>query len=149
MKNMTIEQFAMQTASNEPVPGGGSISALAGALAAALTEMVAGLTIGKKKYAEVEEEMKAAVEPMHKICEQLLVDIKRDSESFDLYMQAWKSGCKGTTIFRNNCARIPILSTSEKKEESKELPRGEIIKAGDNCIGLKRTLMTGCGSLHL
>ena len=68
---------------------------------------------------------------------------------FDLYMQAWKSGCKGTTIFRNNCARIPILSTSEKKEESKELQRGEIIKAGDNCIGLKRTLMTGCGSLHL
>ena len=56
---------------------------------------------------------------------------------------------KGTTIFRNNCARIPILSTSEKKAESKELQRGEIIKAGDNCIGLKRTLMTGCGSLHL
>ena len=62
MKNMTIKEFAMQTASNEPVPGGGSISALAGALAAALTEMVAGLTIGKKKYAEVEEEMKEAVE---------------------------------------------------------------------------------------
>ncbi|MFQ7551925.1 MAG: cyclodeaminase/cyclohydrolase family protein [Blautia marasmi] len=66
MKNMTVEQFAMQTASNEPVPGGGSISALAGALAAALTEMVAGLTIGKK-YAEVEEEMKKAVAPMHEI----------------------------------------------------------------------------------
>ena len=55
MKKMTVEEFAMQTASNEPVPGGGSISALAGALAAALTEMVAGLTIGKKKYADVEE----------------------------------------------------------------------------------------------
>lgn len=88
MKNMTVEQFAMQTASNEPVPGGGSISALAGALAAALTEMVAGLTIGKKKYAEVEEEMNKAVAPMHEICEHLLDDIKRDSESFDLYMQA-------------------------------------------------------------
>ena len=88
MKNMTVEQFAMQAASNEPVPGGGSISALAGALAAALTEMVAGLTIGKKKYAEVEEEMKKAVAPMHEICEHLLDDIKRDSESFDLYMQA-------------------------------------------------------------
>lgn len=88
MKNMTVEQFAMQTASNEPVPGGGSISALAGALAAALTEMVAGLTIGKKKYAEVEEEMKKAAAPMHEICEHLLDDIKRDSESFDLYMQA-------------------------------------------------------------
>ena len=88
MKNMTVEQFAMQTASNEPVPGGGSISALAGALAAALTEMVAGLTIGKTKYADVEEEMKKAVAPMHEICEHLLDDIKRDSESFDLYMQA-------------------------------------------------------------
>ena len=85
MKNMTVQEFAMQTASNEPVPGGGSISALAGSLAAALTEMVAGLTIGKKKYAEVEEEMKAAIEPMHAICEHLLDDI---SESFDLYMQA-------------------------------------------------------------
>ncbi|MGN0400398.1 MAG: cyclodeaminase/cyclohydrolase family protein [Blautia sp.] len=88
MKKMTVEEFAMQTASNEPVPGGGSISALAGALAAALTEMVAGLTIGKKKYADVEEEMKEAVAPMHEICEHLLDDIKRDSESFDLYMQA-------------------------------------------------------------
>ena len=88
MKNMTIQEFAMQTASNEPVPGGGSISALAGALAAALTEMVAGLTIGKKKYAEVEEEMKEAVEPMKAVCAQLLDDIKRDSESFDQYMQA-------------------------------------------------------------
>ena len=88
MKNMTIREFAMQTASNEPVPGGGSISALAGSLAAALTEMVAGLTIGKKKYADVEEEMKEAVEPMKAVCAQLLDDIKRDSESFDQYMQA-------------------------------------------------------------
>lgn len=88
MKNMTIQEFAMQTASNEPVPGGGSISALAGSLAAALTEMVAGLTIGKKKYADVEEEMKAAAEPMKAVCAQLLDDIKRDSESFDQYMQA-------------------------------------------------------------
>ena len=88
MKNMTIQEFAMQTASNEPVPGGGSISALAGSLAAALTEMVAGLTIGKKKYADVEEEMKEAVEPMKAVCVQLLDDIKRDSESFDQYMQA-------------------------------------------------------------
>lgn len=88
MKNMTIQEFAMQTASNEPVPGGGSISALAGSLAAALTEMVAGLTIGKKKYADVEEEMKEAVEPMKAVCAQLLDDITRDSESFDQYMQA-------------------------------------------------------------
>lgn len=88
MKNMTIEAFAAQTASNDPVPGGGSISALAGSLAAALAEMVAGLTIGKKKYVEVEEEMKAVIPGMQSTREQLLLDIKRDSESFNLYMQA-------------------------------------------------------------
>lgn len=88
MKNMTIEAFAAQTASNDPVPGGGSISALAGSLAAALAEMVAGLTIGKKKYAEVEEEMKAVIPGMQSTRELLLLDIKRDSESFNLYMQA-------------------------------------------------------------
>lgn len=88
MKEMSIEAFAQQTASNDPVPGGGSISAMAGAMAAALAEMVAGLTIGKKKYTDVEEEMKASIPVMRKIQEQLLVDIKRDSESFDLYMQA-------------------------------------------------------------
>lgn len=88
MKNMEIAAFAAQTASNEPVPGGGSISALAGALAAALSEMVAGLTIGKKKYAEAESEMLEAVPPMQAVRQQLLDDIRRDSESFDLYMQA-------------------------------------------------------------
>ena len=70
-------------------------------------------------------------------------------EVYDLYMHAWKKGLKGVTIFRRNCARAAILNDRPQKETHKELQRGEIIKAGDNCIGLKRTLMTGCGSLHL
>ena len=70
-------------------------------------------------------------------------------EVYDLYMYAWKKGLKGVTIFRRNCARAAILNDRPQKEAPKELQRGEIIKAGDNCIGLKRTLMTGCGSLHL
>ena len=88
MKDMTIEAFASMTASGEPVPGGGSISALAGALAVALAEMVAGLTIGKKKYAHAEGEMVKAVPVMKALRAQLLADIRRDSESFNLYMQA-------------------------------------------------------------
>ena len=59
----------------------------------------------------------------------------------ELYKYAWKKGLKGVTIYRTG-SRTPILSTS------KELKRGDIIKAGDSCIGLKRTLITGCGSLH-
>ncbi len=57
MKNKSIHEFAEVVASNSPVPGGGSIAALCGALSAALAEMVANLTTGKKKYIEVESEM--------------------------------------------------------------------------------------------
>lgn len=73
----------------------------------------------------------------------------------DLYMRAWEKGLKGVTIFRDGCKRAGILTTSpqenekERKTSSDErLPRGMIIKADDNCIGKKRTLTTGCGTLH-
>ena len=139
MKNMTIEQFAMQTASNEPVPGGGSISAPAGALAAALTEMVAGLTIGKKKYAEAEEEMKAAVEPMHNICQQLLVDIERDSQSFDLYMQALglpketeEEKAARTEAMQNGLKAAVAVPLSVAKASYEVLPYAELMVAKGN-----------------
>ena len=56
--DLTIKGFLAETAGSAPVPGGGSISALNGAIATALTEMVANLTIGKKKYADVEGQMR-------------------------------------------------------------------------------------------
>ena len=59
LADLTIKDFLAETAGSAPVPGGGSISALNGAIAAALTEMVAHLTVGKKKYAEDEEELQA------------------------------------------------------------------------------------------
>lgn len=82
----------------------------------------------------------------------------------DLYMKAWKSGCKGITLFRNNCKRVGILTPESSKEEkasvedkrlveseevSCNLPRGMVIDASDsNIVGLKRKLTTGCGTLH-
>nr|DAM35121.1 MAG TPA: ribonucleoside-diphosphate reductase, adenosylcobalamin-dependent [Bacteriophage sp.] len=70
---------------------------------------------------------------------------------FNIYVEAWKLGCKGITIWRNNCQRQGILSVDPIQIESPHnFPtRGEIIKAGNDCIGLKRVLMTGCGSLHV
>ena len=59
LQDLDIKGFMAATSGSDPVPGGGSISALCGALSAALAEMVTGLTIGRKKYVEVEEEMKA------------------------------------------------------------------------------------------
>lgn len=70
-------------------------------------------------------------------------------EVYDLYVRAWERGLKGITIFRDGCKRTAILTTKEEaKEETNELKRGEVIPASDNLIGLKRKLMTGCGSLH-
>lgn len=73
-------------------------------------------------------------------------------ETMDLYMQAWLKGLKGVTIFRDGCKRTGILTTDNEtkvhKEEKKHLERGMIIKADDNCVGRKRTLHTGCGTLH-
>jgi formiminotetrahydrofolate cyclodeaminase len=54
----TVQQFLDELASNAPVPGGGSVSALGGALAAGLVTMVCDLTIGKKRYADVEAEIR-------------------------------------------------------------------------------------------
>ena len=70
-----------------------------------------------------------------------------------LYLYAWEKGLKGVTIFRDGCKRTGVLSTtsSEEKEKRKlpqKLERGMIIKADDNCVGKKRTLQTGCGTLH-
>lgn len=76
-----------------------------------------------------------------------------------LYLYAWEKGLKGITIFRDGCKRVGILSTNSQNESNdtstsieaqtpQDLKRGMIIKADDNCIGKKRTLQTGCGTLH-
>ena len=70
----------------------------------------------------------------------------------EIYLNAWKEGLKGITVFRNGCKRLGILTTNnsqeKEKEEEKGLSRGEIISCSDNLIGMKRRLTTGCGSLH-
>lgn len=87
---LTIKDFLAKTAGNDPVPGGGSISALNGALAAALAEMVAGLTIGRKKYAEYEEEMKSLAAHFEQIRRQLVEDVDRDSDAYNRVFAAFK-----------------------------------------------------------
>ena len=90
LTDLTVKGFIDTTAGKDPVPGGGSISALCGSIAAALTEMVAGLTIGKKKYAEVEEQMKQLVERVQEIRQQLILDVDRDSEAYNVVFAAFQ-----------------------------------------------------------
>lgn len=88
LHELSVSEFVDVTASDAPAPGGGSVSALAGALAAALAEMVANLTVGKAKYAEVEDEMKELAKAGAALRTELVEDIQKDSTSFNLYMDA-------------------------------------------------------------
>lgn len=66
-----------------------------------------------------------------------------------IYMEAWKNGLKGITVYRSGCMREGVLVTETPTEKSSELKRGVIVPCKDNLIGLKRKLTTGCGSLHV
>ena len=89
-------------------------------------------------------------------------------EVYDLYVEAWKNGLKGMTIFRDGCARAGVLTLEPKKEEKPEieekpqkqlnnlLPQmdnnlkfGDTIMPSDNLIGLKKTIKSGCGTMHV
>ncbi len=88
--DLTIKDFLAETAANTPVPGGGSISALNGALAAALAEMVANLTIGKKKYAEYEGQMKTIAIEAADIRQRFTAFIDQDSQAYERVFAAYK-----------------------------------------------------------
>lgn len=78
----TCREFTEKLAGKEPVPGGGSVSALVGALGAALGSMVGSLTIGKKKYADVEEEIKSLMAETNKLQQELLELVQQDIDIF-------------------------------------------------------------------
>ena len=90
LTDLTIKDFLKKTASNSPVPGGGSIAALGGAISASLLEMVANLTIGKKGYEEFEEEMKEISIAVLEYRNRLIEDIDKDSNAYDAVMAAYR-----------------------------------------------------------
>lgn len=81
--DLTITQFMETLGSDAPAPGGGSASALAGAMGISLVKMVSELTIGKKKYAEFEEEMLALKAKASDLQALLLASIDKDTQAFN------------------------------------------------------------------
>lgn len=88
--NLSVKDFLAKTAGNDPVPGGGSITALNAAIASALTEMVANLTIGKKKYEDKEGLMKKIVAITENYRASFMKDIDADSEAYNNVFAAFK-----------------------------------------------------------
>lgn len=90
LTDLTVKDFLNKVAGSDPVPGGGSIAALNGALASALAAMVANLTIGKKKYTEVQEDMQAIAQEAERLMGDFTADIDRDSDAYDRVFACFK-----------------------------------------------------------
>lgn len=85
-----VSNFLGELASNSPTPGGGSVAALAGALGAALISMVGNLTAGKKKYENIEEDIKKIVSSSEKLRYELSQLIEEDVKAFNNFMATYK-----------------------------------------------------------
>jgi formiminotetrahydrofolate cyclodeaminase len=87
---MTVEQFIEQLASASPTPGGGSASALAGAMAAAMVEMACNLTMGREKFRDVEEMMQTVLARAGELRRQMLDAVDEDTRAYDAVSAAYK-----------------------------------------------------------
>jgi glutamate formiminotransferase/formiminotetrahydrofolate cyclodeaminase len=116
----TAGEFLKAIASSDPVPGGGSVSAYAGALAAALTRMVAGLTIGKKKYSAVEPEMTVVAANADNLAASLLDLVERDADAYALVSAAYRMP-KEPADRRNEAITNALLGAAEVPLETARL----------------------------
>jgi formiminotetrahydrofolate cyclodeaminase len=88
--SMNVNSFLSVLASNRPAPGGGSVAALSGGLGSALSSMVCNLTVGKEKYANVQDEIKEALKKSEQLRKKLTTLIDKDTEAFKDVMKAFK-----------------------------------------------------------
>ncbi len=116
-------EFLSLVAAGTPAPGGGSVAALAGALAAALGRMVANLTLGRKRYAEVAQEMRELEGSLARLQEELLELVVQDAGAYERILEtrrlpketpeeaeAWAQALEEAT---REAARVP-LATAER-----------------------------------
>ena len=86
----TLQEYFNELSSNSPTPGGGNVAAMCGALSASLGMMVCNLTIGKKKYADVEQEMIGLKDKLEGYQKKFFALGTKDNEAFDKVMEAFK-----------------------------------------------------------
>ena len=115
--------FLDELASENPTPGGGSAAAFTGAQAAALAEMVARLTIGKKKYAEVEAEMRQISKKAEALRKELTLAIAEDSQAFEALRAAMRlpKSTAGQIEKRAKAILIATMAAAEAPLKSSEL----------------------------
>lgn len=90
LSDLTVAELLHKTARGTPVPGGGSLSAMAAAVGAALAQMVAGLTAGRKQFDAVTPEMKELAKTAKRLRVDLLADMDRDADAYTAVMAAFR-----------------------------------------------------------
>jgi formiminotetrahydrofolate cyclodeaminase len=136
LTDLSIKDYLAKTASGDPLPGGGSSAALNAALAAALTEMVAHLTIGRKNFESVDAEMRTVAEKAADLRRRLMEDIDRDSESYAQVLKAFQMP-KGTEAEKAERAR----AVQEAFKQAALVPLG-VARAAVALMELGRTVIS-------
>ncbi|MCL0077427.1 cyclodeaminase/cyclohydrolase family protein [Dehalococcoidia bacterium] len=116
--DLKVAEFLEELARGSPLPGGGSASALAGALAAALVAMVADLTLGKERYKNVEDELKEVSRKAACLKDRMMCLVDEDSQAFDALLVALRfpqgsaeaKGKRGVEVQRatRRAAEVPL-----------------------------------------
>lgn len=119
LADMSIKEFLDKTASSDPAPGGGSIAALCGAAACALSSMVAALTVNNKEYVEVSEEMEKLIQAGSGLMTFFMEQMDADANAFNDVIAAYRMPKTGE---QERAARSAAIQQGLKK--AAEVPMG-------------------------
>jgi formimidoyltetrahydrofolate cyclodeaminase len=141
----SLEEFVDALASKAAVPGGGGASALAASLGIALGNMVGEFTVGKKKYADAEEELRACMVRAKDLSGKFLNCIERDAAAFEPLSKAYAipKDDKNRDIIMENClrdaAKVPMeilhLVCEAIKLEERFAVLGSVMIQSDAAVG--------------
>jgi formiminotetrahydrofolate cyclodeaminase len=143
LSSLSVTDLLNEIASDSPAPGGGSVSALAASLGAALTSMVCRLTIGKKKYIDVQSEIEKVLKRSEDLRVQFISLIDEDTEAFNKVMAAYgllketeEQKVKRTAEIQSalKTATLVPLKLMELCREAMELVRIVVEKGNQNSI---------------
>ena len=140
LRENTVVRFAEVLASSAPAPGGGSVAALNGALAAALLHMVGALTEGKEKYKEFRDEVLGIMDGARELQDRLLVGIDEDTEAFNKVSAVFAMP-KGTD--EEKAARTAAMQLALKGAALAPLAT---MRAANDCLKLTAA---ACGKMNV
>lgn len=127
------ESFVSDVASSSPAPGGGSVAAFAGSLAAALAAMVCRLTVGKKQYAAVKEELSDVRDRADALRVELTALVEKDKQAFDAVMASFKVGGDQLEKATKHAAEVP-LTVMQRSLDAMEMALAVARKGNKNSI---------------